>query len=239
MINIMLVDDHDLVRLGIKSLLLPFQDIKVIGEAADGEASINLIRKLKPDVILMDLKMPGIGGLEATRRILQINDRIKIIVVTSCHEDIFPSRLLRMGVAGYITKNIDANELVAAIRKVHGGQSYITPEIAQNMALHQTRDSGDNMLDKLSQRELQVMWMVINGCSVAEISEKLHLSPKTINTYRYRMHGKLDIKNDIELTHIALNYGLLDRNPILEKAEVENPSVSAEEFIAVDGSVGS
>lgn len=214
MINVLIVDDHDLVRLGIKKLLANIGDIKVIGEAANGETAIRLTRELKPDVVLMDLKMPGIGGLEATHKLLRINPEIKVIAVTSYTEEPFPYHLVRAGAAGYVTKKADVEELVMAIRKVHSGQVYITPEIAQQMALRQVTDASKSPFANLSERELQVMWMITRGSRVQEIAEKLCLSPKTINTYRYRLFEKLDVKNDVELTHLALHYGMLDRDPL-------------------------
>lgn len=214
MINVLIVDDHDLVRLGIKKLLASISDIKVVGEAENGETALRLARELSPDVVLMDLKMPGIGGMEATLKLRRINPDIKVIAVTSYVEDPFPYHLVRAGAAGYITKKADVEELVMAIRKVHAGQAYITPEIAQSMALRQVSDEAKSPFANLSERELQVMWMITRGHKVQEIATKLCLSSKTINTYRYRLFEKLQVKNDVELTHLALQYGMLDKDPI-------------------------
>lgn len=214
MISIVIVDDHDLVRLGIKKLLASANDIKVIGEAENGEDAVRLVRELKPDVVLMDLKMPGIGGLEATHKLMRVNPAIKVLVVTACDEEPFPYRLVRAGAAGYVTKNANVDELVAAIHKVNSGQPYITPEIAQKMALRQVSDAAKSPFAELSERELQVMWMITHGHRVQEIADKLCLSPKTVNTYRYRLFEKLSVKNDVELTHLALRYGMLDKDPL-------------------------
>jgi len=213
-INVLIVDDHDLVRLGIKKLLSTVSDIKVVGEADSGEAAVRLVKSLKPDIVLMDLKMPGIGGLEATHKLLRVAPTIKVIVVTSCDGDPFPYRLVRAGAAGYVTKNANIEELVTAIRKVYSGHAYITPEIAQKMALRQVSDAAKSPFAELSERELQVMWMITHGNRVQEIASKLCLSPKTVNTYRYRLFEKLTVKNDVELTHLALRYGMLDKDPI-------------------------
>jgi len=213
MINVVIVDDHDLVRLGIRKLLANVTDIKVVGEAGSGEASINLVRDLKPDIVLMDLKMPGIGGLEATHKLMRVNPKIKVIVVTAHDEEPFPYRLVRAGAAGYVTKNTNVDELVNAIHKVASGQVYITPEIAQKMALRQVSDASKSPFAQLSERELQVMWMITRGQKVNEIAKKLCLSPKTINTYRYRLFEKLNVRNDVELTHLALRYGMLEEEP--------------------------
>lgn len=213
-INVLVVDDHSLMRLGIKRLLANVSDIKVIGEASSGEAALRLTRELKPDVVLMDLKMPGIGGLEATHKLLRINPNIRVIAVTACDEEPFPYRLVRAGAAGYLTKTADLDELVLAIRKVHAGQAYITPEIAQQMALRQVSDAAKSPFAELSERELQVMWMITRGHKVQDIADKLCLSSKTVNTYRYRLFEKLQVKNDVELTHLALRYGMLDGDPL-------------------------
>lgn len=216
-INVLIVDDHELVRFGIKKLLANINDIKVIGEASSGEAAIQFVRDLRPEmrpeVVLMDLKMPGIGGIEATHKLLRINPATKIIAVTSCDEDPFPSRLVRAGAAGYITKTANVDEFVMAIRKVHEGHMYITPEIAQQMAFRQATNAAKSPFAELSERELQVMWMITHGHRVPEIASKLCLSPKTINTYRYRLFEKLKVRNDVELTHLALHYGMLEKDP--------------------------
>ncbi len=213
-INVMLVDDHDLVRLGIKKLLANISDIKIVGEADSGELAVQMARELKPDVILMDLKMPGIGGLEATHKLLRSNPNIKVIVVTSCDEDPFPTHLVRAGAMGYIIKTANVEELITAIRKVYAGHPYITPEIAQQMALQQVSDASKSPFAELSERELQVMWMVTRGNRITEIAEKLCVSTKTVNTYRYRLFKKLNVKSDVELTHLALRYGVLEPDPI-------------------------
>jgi two-component system invasion response regulator UvrY len=215
MINILLVDDHHLVRTALKLLLTTADkdNIAIIGEAASGEEAIQLANELNPDVILMDLQMPGIGGLEATRKIIQHNPKIKILIVTVCEEEPIPSYLLHVGAVGYINKTANVDELIMAIHKVYAGKRHITPAVAEQMALYHTHHhSEESPIDKLSQRETQVMWMVVRGYTVNLIAEKLHLSPKTINTYRYRMFEKLHIKNDVHLTHLALHHGMLDEN---------------------------
>jgi two-component system invasion response regulator UvrY len=211
-IKIMIVDDHDLVRTGIKRLLADEPGIKVVAEAESGETAINLARKTTPQVVLMDVKMPGIGGLEATRKLLRIDPDIKILVLTACDEDPFPSRLLQAGAAGYLTKGCGVEEMIQAIKSVNAGQRYISPTIAQQLALKHLSDGTASPFDVLSERELQVMIMITNGQKVQDISEKLCLSPKTVNSYRYRLFEKLNINSDVELTHLAIRHGLLDRD---------------------------
>lgn len=210
MIRVLVIDDHDLVRTGIRRMLADVAGVKVVGEGESGEDAIRLGKELQPDVILMDIKMPGIGGLEATRRILRTYSDIKILAVTVCDDDLFPSRLLQAGAYGYLTKGASMQEMVRAIRAVYTGQRYISPEIASKLALKHLTDSGQPPFEQLSERELQVCLMITNGMKVQEISTKLCLSPKTVNSYRYRIFEKLNIKNDVELTHMAIKHGLLE-----------------------------
>ncbi|MCG6898741.1 MAG: UvrY/SirA/GacA family response regulator transcription factor [Gammaproteobacteria bacterium] len=212
MINVMLVDDHDLVRKGIRRLLDDSSGIKVIAEAPDGEQAIRQVRKQKPDVILMDISMPGIGGLEATRKITQRSPDMKVIVVTVHDDDPFPARLLEAGAAGYITKGCDIDEIIQAIRSVYSGKQYITPGVAQKLALSFVNNQGKSLLEELTPREVQVMLMVVQGESNREISEKLCLSPKTTSTYRGRLFEKLGVDNDVELTRFAIRHGLIREN---------------------------
>jgi DNA-binding NarL/FixJ family response regulator len=190
-------------------------NVEVVGEAENGEDAVKLARRLEPDVVLMDVIMPGIGGLEATRRICQSTPDIKVIVVTSVDDDIYPARLLQAGAAGYVTKGADLDEMVKAIQQVSRGQRYISPDIAQKLALRSFSGESDRSpFDELSERELQITLMVVNCQKVNEIAESLHLSPKTVNTYRYRIFNKLDINSDVELTLLAVRHGLVDQNII-------------------------
>lgn len=212
MINVMLVDDHGLVRTGIKRLLKDVSGIEVVAEAESGEQAIRQVRKEKPDVILMDISMPGIGGLEATRKISQVVPGVKIIAVTIHDDDPFPARLLEAGASGYLTKGCDVQEIVSAIRSVHLGKQYITPEIAHKLALSFVNEREKSPLERLTPRETQVMLMVVRGETNKAISEKLCLSPKTTSTYRYRLFEKLGVENDVELTRFAIRHGLIREN---------------------------
>ena len=211
MIKLLVVDDHELVRESVASQLDSAKDMEVVGKAADGEEAINLARKHNPDVILMDLQMPGMGGLEATRKLLRIMPDVKILVLTICDNDVFPARLLEEKASGYITKNCKPKDLVDAIKKVHAGQRYISPEIAQKLVLKRSSKEG-SPFDILSEREFQVMIMITKGQKVPQIASVLHLSTKTVNTYRYRIFEKLGINNDVELTLLALRHGIIDNN---------------------------
>jgi DNA-binding NarL/FixJ family response regulator len=195
-------------------------DIEVIGQASSGEDAIHSVRQERPDIVLMDIRMPGIGGLEATRRILRIDDSIRVIVVTACADDPYPTRVMQSGAAAYITKGADIKEMVRAIRMAYSGQRYISPEIAQKMALKQLgggdrdEDGELSLFDRLSEREMQIAMMVVDCQKVQDISDKLCLSPKTVNSYRYRIFEKLEISSDVELALTAVRLGLLDADKV-------------------------
>jgi len=205
------VDDHDLVRTGIIRMLGDISELKVVGEADSGEAALLKARELQPDVVLMDIRMPGIGGLEATRKLLRSFPDMKVLAVTSCEEDPFPTRLLQAGAAGYLTKGAALEEMVQAIRMVHAGQRYLSPQIAQQLALKSFQpNSQASPFELLSEREIQIALMIANCHKVQNISDKLCLSPKTVNTYRYRIFEKLAITSDVELALLAVRHGMVD-----------------------------
>lgn len=211
MIRVLVVDDHDLVRTGISRMLADISGLQVIGQADSGEDAIRKARELKPDVVLMDVNMPGIGGLEATRKLLRSYPDLKVIAVTICEEDPFPTRLLQAGAAGYLTKGAALEEMVQAIRMVFGGQRYISPQIAQQLALKSFQPQlSESPFDLLSEREIQIALMIANCQKVQSISDKLCLSPKTVNTYRYRIFEKLSITSDVELALLAVRHGMVD-----------------------------
>lgn len=215
MITVLLVDDHQLVRTAIKNLLKDAEGISVIADVSSGEDAVRIAREKSPNIVLMDIMMPGIGGLEAARKILHYNRNTKIIGLSSCKDDPLPSRFLQSGAVGFVTKDAGVDELVRAIHEVSAGRRYLTPEIAQSIALHHLVDDA-SPLEILSERELQVMIMITSGQKVQEISDKLCLSPKTVNSYRYRLFEKLSVNSDVELTHLAIKYGLIDLNPVSE-----------------------
>lgn len=209
MINILLVDDHELVRTGVKKILNEVKGFKVINECETGEDAIKFCRQTEPDVILMDMDMPGMGGLEATKKILRYAPDVKVLVLTAHTEDPFPTKVMQIGAAGYLTKGAAPNEMINAVRAVNSGQRYLPAEIAQQMALSQFKSPEENPFSELSDRELQIMLMITRGKKVPDISEDLNLSTKTINSYRYRMFEKLDVENDVELTHLAIRHGMI------------------------------
>lgn len=203
----LVVDDHELIRAGIARMLLDDGNIEVLGEASSGEEALDILRVSTPDVVLMDLKMPGIGGLEATRRIKRVSENIQIVVVTACIDDPYPTHVMDSGASAYISKNSHISEIIRAIKSVYKGERYISSDIAQMMALNKSKDS---MFDSLSERELQIATMIMDCQKVQSISDKLCLSPKTVNSYRYRIFEKLNVNSDVELTLLAVRNGLLD-----------------------------
>jgi len=212
-IKVILADDHDLVRTGVRRLLEDNTDIEVIAEATTGEEAVSCCRQHAPHVVLMDINMPGMGGMEATKKILNHNDVIKVIIVTMNDDEILAQKLLKIGAAGYLTKGCKITEIIHAIKEVMANRRYITPEIAQQLALAQSRpDSALSPFQDLSERELQVMMMVLEGRKTNEISDSLCLSPKTISTYRHRLFCKLGIQSDVELTRLAISQGLFSQS---------------------------
>lgn len=197
--------------MGIRRLLEDLPDMEVVAEAESGEAALLLVKTHLPDVVLLDMKMPGIDGWEVTRRLKKSNPQIKVIAVTAMCSEPFPSRVLQLGAMGYLTKESGAEEMAAAIRKVAKGEKYLSAEIAQKMAINSLQASQDSPFDLLSEREMQVMLMITSGMSVQEIADRLFLSTKTINGYRYRTFDKLGIKNDVELTYLAMKHRIIEK----------------------------
>jgi two-component system invasion response regulator UvrY len=209
MIKVFLVDDHELVRTGIRRILEAASDLQVVGEAAGGDDALKLARKLQPDVVLMDLNMPGMGGIEATRRMVRLLPDVKVIALTVLAEDPFPARLNEAGATGYLTKGCPATEVLDAIRSVYRGQPYVDSGVARKHMLADWQGMAPTPFQELSAREMQVAMMILNGQRTQEISDGLNLSPKTVSTYRQRIYEKLNVKTDVELTRLAYRHGLI------------------------------
>ncbi|HBN15216.1 MAG: DNA-binding response regulator [Gammaproteobacteria bacterium] len=207
-ISVMLVDDHAVVRMGFKLLLQSSDDIEVLGEAQSGEDALKQLQTLAPDVLIMDISMPGMGGLEAIGRVLAKKPQQRILVL-SAHEDIMHARrVLKAGASGYVTKRSAADVLMQAVRAVHKGQVYLEPEIAQAMAVEQVSGSK-NPLDALSEKEFKVFLELAKGRSVQEIADAMSLSPRTIGTHLYNIKQKLNASNSAELAIMAIRAGLI------------------------------
>ena len=211
MIRILLVDDHELFRAGLRSILQAEADLVVVGEAASGEAAVEQVRAEPPDLVMMDVNMPGIGGVEATRRVLRAAPQVRVVAVTVLSDDPFPGHLLDAGAMGYISKGSSAREMIEAVREVMAGRHYLSADVARKLTLAGFR-RGDHpsVFDRLTPREMQVMMMVVAGDGNQQISDALFLSPKTISTYRHRLFEKLGVRNDVELTHLAVRHGLIE-----------------------------
>lgn len=208
-INILLVDNQVLVRSGLRRLLDDIDGLKVIGEAGSGEQAVALCRELSPHVVLMDAQIQGIGGLEATRRIVRADPDINIVIVTLQVDDPVQPQFLEAGASGCLTKHCSVEEIADAVRAVVLGERYISADIARQMALSMLPGSVQSPFDLLSQREVQVLMMVAQGQGVHDISERLCLSSKTVSTYRYRLFEKLGVENDVELTRLAIRHGIV------------------------------
>lgn len=211
MIKVLIVDDHALVRMGIRRLLEDTHDISVMGEAQNGEEALAMVKCHRPDVILLDMKMPGIDGWEVIRRLKTSSAKSKIIAVSALSAEPFPTRVLQLGAMGYLSKESSIEEMTGAIRKVHQGERYLSAQLAQQLAIKSLDPVSETPFEQLSEREMQVMLMITSGLPVPEISKRLFLSTKTINCYRYRMFAKLNVKNDVELTHLAIKHSIIER----------------------------
>ena len=208
-IKILLVDDHAVVRMGFKMLIEAEDDITVIGEAESGEVAIKLFQELKPDIIVMDITMPGIGGLEAIDRIIAKDKNTKILVLSAHEDSVHPKRVLNAGAMGYLTKRSAAEELIKAIKSIHQGKRYLDPNIAQQMAI--TQLSGEtNPVEILSDREFEVFIALAKGKSTNEIADTLCLSPRTVGTHLYNIKQKLNANNSAEIALIAIRCGLIN-----------------------------
>ncbi len=208
-INVLLVDDHAVVRMGFKMLLESAPDIKVVAEAEDGEQAIKLYAEHHPDVVVMDITMPGIGGLEAIERIMAKDNTARILVLSAHEDSVHPKRVLNAGAMGYLTKRSAAEELIKAIRTVAGRKMYLEANIAQQMAIQQL--SGEkNPVDVLSDREFEVFMALAKGKTTNDIAETLCLSPRTVGTHLYNIKQKLNANNSAEIALIAMRSGLID-----------------------------
>lgn len=226
-IRVMLVDDHEIVRTGLKAFLDTQDGIQVVSEASSGEEAVRFAQEVRPSVIVMDITMPGMSGLEATRRVADLCPDCKVLVLTVHNDQQYFFEMMTAGAAGYVTKQAAADELVDAIRAVAHGQVYLQPVLARwllddyrrVLGLYEKQEAKVTRrtelasgLDKLSKREIQVLKMVSNGLSNTEIGQKLEISPKTVARHRERIMDKLDIHSTTELVKFAIRTGMVDIN---------------------------
>lgn len=206
-IRVFMVDDHALVRTGMRMILASESDIEVVGEAETGEAALPLIRRLKPDIVLCDLHLPGVSGLEVTERVVRGQPETRVIVVSILEDGPMPRRMIEAGASGYVGKGGDAAELVRAVRDVARGRRYLASNIAQNLALSGI-GGNDTPFDALSPRELEVAMLLLQGLRQEDIARRLSLSAKTVNTHKSRLFEKLQIQDTIALARLASQYGV-------------------------------
>lgn len=208
-IKVMLADDHAVVRMGFRLLLEGSPDIRVVAEADSGEDAVRRFAEVKPDVVVLDLSMPGIGGLEALSRILAREPTAKVLVLTAHEDAMHARRVLKAGALGYLSKRSAAEELIQAIRQVWAGRTFLEPAIAQQLAVQQLTGER-NPVDMLSEKEFKVFLALARGQSVADIAEVMSLSPRTIGTHLYNIKQKLGASNSAELAIVAMRHGLLE-----------------------------
>lgn len=207
-IKVLVADDHELVRMGLVHMLNASEDIVVVGEAECGSSAIAAAKATNPDVVLLDVNMPNLNGIEASKKILS-QANCKILAVSSHAKEPYPSMLIKAGVQGYITKGTPFADMVLAIKKIAQGERYFCAEVAEVLAQVLLCESA-SPFDVLSERERQVAMMVADCQSIGEIADKLFVSPKTVNTYRYRIFEKLGVDSDVKLTHLAIRHGLIE-----------------------------
>ena len=208
-IRVYVVDDHALVRAGMRMILSAEADIEVVGEAESGEEALPQIRALKPDIVLCDLHLPGVSGLEVTERIVRGNYGSRVIVVSVLEDGPMPRRMIAAGAAGYVGKGGDARELLRAVREVASGRRFLASRVAQSLALAGL-DAGESPFDALSPRETEVAMLLVQGMRQEEIARRLCLSAKTVNTHKTRLFEKLQVQDNIALARLASQYGMTD-----------------------------
>jgi two-component system response regulator NreC len=208
-IRILLVDDHAVLRAGLRALLSAERDMEVVGEAANGREAVALAEELKPDVVVMDLAMPEMSGLEATREITRRLPETRVLALTMHAEEQYLLELLQAGGSGYVLKRSADTELLEAIRTVSRGEAYLYPGAVKLLLSEYHRGDGGPRRRELSEREETVLKLTAEGYSNLEIAERLGISPKTVDTYRQRIMEKLNLHHRAELVHYALERGLL------------------------------
>jgi two-component system response regulator NreC len=213
-INVFVCDDHALFRDGLKAILREEPDVELVGEAKDGREAVELVLKVKPDVVLMDVEMPELNGFEATRRITQADKRIKILILTMYQEEEVVARCLEAGAAGYVLKDASASQLVHAIETVHRGGKYLSPAALQQVVTHYLEGGerpapGTTRYDTLSSREREIFKLLADGLSVKQIASRLGLAVKTVDVHKYNLMRKLDIHDRAGLIKYAIQRKLI------------------------------
>lgn len=209
MIRVLIADDHAVVRRGLAQIINETPDIRVVGEATNGNEVIDRTRETDVDVIVLDLNMPGRSGLDVLKHLRSEHEELPVLVLSMHAEDQYAVRVLRAGASGYLSKEGAPEELIKAIRRVADGGRYVSPEAAELLLNHLEGDADAPLHERLSDREFEVMRMLAEGASVKEIGEDLSLSVKTVSTYRSRILEKMNMKSNAELTHYAIKNELI------------------------------
>lgn len=208
--KILIADDHSLIREGLKKIIKEMPKVCAVDEAVDGDTALSMIKQNSYDVIILDISMPGLSGMEILNY-LNIQKRTTPVLMVSFHPpDHYAMRAFKLGAAGYISKGNLATEIAVAIKKVAEGGKYIQPEFAEKIAFDSIDDNENHMLDKLSDREFQVMRLIASGISIKEISERLYISHKTVSTYRARILSKLNMSSNADITNYAVKNQLVE-----------------------------
>lgn len=211
MIKVLLADDHSIVRAGLRRIIEEAGDMEVVFEASDGREAIEKVRLTSPDVAVVDISMPGLDGLEVISRLQNESPELPILILTMHEEEQYVIRSISAGARGYITKRSAPEQLVNAIRQVFAGGRYLSPEAAESLALHVARGEGDKSpLDSLSTRELQVLRALALGQTNREIADSYTISVKTVDTYRFRLLKKLNLRNNADISRFAIQHGLIE-----------------------------
>ena len=209
--NVLIVDDEAIIRTGIRKILGEYQNISIVGEASNGEEAEQLALTNSPNVILMDISMPGQGGIETTKRVLMRNPHIRVLALSVHNDEHYPSQILSAGALGYITKGVQADEMVRAIETVAKGEKYICSSVAQKLRKSQLL-GRDRMFECLTNDELKVCTELVMGCSEEDICEKFGYSKERFKALRHAVFNKMDIESEIALIHLAIRNGLLDKD---------------------------
>jgi len=213
MIRVVIADDHTIVREGLKQLLCAASDVEVVGEARDGHEALRVVRESEFEVLLLDLSMPGKGGMDLIKQVKGEKPKLKILVLSMHAEHQYAVRAIRAGASGYLTKDSASTQLLSAIRKVAGGGAVISAEVAEQLALSAMPHAEGPLHASLSDREYQVFQLIVGGVSVSDIAQQLNLSVKTVSTHKARLMEKMGLANQAELIHYAIRHRLIDDSP--------------------------